>query len=266
MDEITPRFGRLREKIDAEGVAIGFGINQLRGAAPAILAARLGYDWLFIDMEHGIISQEDASQIAVAALSNDVTPLVRCCKTALDEGVRLLDNGAAGLVIPHVNTVEEAREAIAAVRYPPVGHRSLSSLLPQIGYQRGDWRQLAPALNGSFLLFLMIESAEGCRNAAAIAALDGFDGLFLGASDLAADMGFPGEPDHPDVVAACCDVAEVCQRAGRWLVLAGTRTGATVARLHAAGACMFLGGADFAFVEAGARAALGHMHGALSAR
>lgn len=259
MSDITPRFGSLMAKMESGGSAIGFGISQSRGAAPAVLASRLGYDWLFIDMEHSTISQDDASLISSFALAVGITPLVRCCKSALDEGVRLLDNGAAGLVIPHVNTVSEAKAAIDAVRYPPAGHRSLSSLLPQLGYQRGDWRVLAPALNKAFLLFLMIETREACDNAAAIAALDGFDGLFIGASDLAADMGLPGEPDHPEVIDACCRVAEACKTHGRWLVFAGTRTASSVAKLHSAGARAFLAGSDFAFMETGATDAFQHI-------
>lgn len=262
MNTITTRFGDLRAKVAAGNTAIGFGINQLRGAAPAVLADRLGYDWLFIDMEHGVISIEDASQICIAATLQGITPLVRVSKTAMDEGVRLLDNGAAGLVIPHVDTVEEAQAAIAAVRYPPTGHRSFSGLLPQLEFQRGDWRQLSPVLNSAFFLFLMIESAEACRNAEAIASLEGYDGLFIGASDLAGDMGLPGEADHGDVVAACRAVTATCVEHGRIMAIGGTRTPDTIAQLHGAGARLFLGGSDFGFVEAGAKAALAQMQNA----
>jgi 2-keto-3-deoxy-L-rhamnonate aldolase RhmA len=76
-----------------------------------MVAAAAGFDWLFIDMEHGAMGVEEASAIAIAALSQGVTPVVRVCKDALHEGTRCLDNGAMGVVVPHVDTAEEAEGA-----------------------------------------------------------------------------------------------------------------------------------------------------------
>lgn len=258
------RFGGLRAAMAAGDTAFGFGVSQLRGAAPAMIASSLGYQWLFVDLEHSVIGLRDASDIAIAAMAQGISPLVRCSKAALDEGARLLDNGAAGLVVPHVNNIEEAEAAIRAVRYPPRGTRSLSSLLPQLDHDGRDWKALVPELNRAFMLFLMIESAEACGNVTDILALDGFDGLFIGASDLAADMGLPGQPDHPDVVQACCAIAGAAARIGRWTAVGGSRTEATVASLHASGARMFLAGADLAFARAGARQAIDRMQGAVA--
>ena len=89
-----------------------------------MLAAAADHDWLFIDMEHGAISAHDATQICIAALPTGVTPIVRICADALDEGTRALDNGALGVIVPHVDTVERAKAIAQAFRYPPIGHRS----------------------------------------------------------------------------------------------------------------------------------------------
>jgi 2-keto-3-deoxy-L-rhamnonate aldolase RhmA len=109
------------KKLRAGGIALGFGVHHLRTAAAGMIAAAAGHDWLFIDMEHGAFSQDDVAQICIAALPTGVTPIVRICAGALDEGTRALDNGAAGVIVPHVDTIDQARRIAAAFRYPPLG-------------------------------------------------------------------------------------------------------------------------------------------------
>ena len=102
------------KKLRAGGIALGFGVHHLRTAAAGMIAAAAGHDWLFIDMEHGAFSQDDVAQICIAALPTGVTPIVRICAGALDEGTRALDNGAAGVIVPHVDTVDQARRIAEA--------------------------------------------------------------------------------------------------------------------------------------------------------
>src|ERR1700749_2400918 len=111
-------------KLKNNELALGFGVHHLRTSATAMLAAAADHDWLFIDMEHGAISTHDATQLCLAALSTGITPRVGICAGGLDEGARALDNGALGVIVPHVDTVEEAKRIAPAFRYPPVGHRS----------------------------------------------------------------------------------------------------------------------------------------------
>ncbi|HTF74575.1 MAG TPA: aldolase/citrate lyase family protein, partial [Bradyrhizobium sp.] len=111
------------KKLRAGGIALGFGVHHLRTAASGMIAAAAGHDWLFIDMEHGAFSQDDVAQICIAALPTGVTPIVRICAGALDEGTRALDNGAAGVIVPHVDTIDQARRIATAFRYPPLGSR-----------------------------------------------------------------------------------------------------------------------------------------------
>lgn len=259
----TYAFGSLRQILSGDRVAIGFGVNKLRGSAPALLARTLGFDWLFIDMEHSSIDLASASEIAVCAAEVGVTALVRCCKDALHDGVRALDNGASGLVVPHINTVEEARKAIAACRYPPDGQRSLSSLLPQIGYAAPNWSMAAPIINQQSWLFLMIETAEGLVNLPGILELSGFDGIMIGASDLSADLGLLGQTKSPQILAVCCQIADACRASGRAVALGGMRHQEGIAMLRQRGVKLFLGGSDLAFVRSGAAAAIRKIREAL---
>jgi 2-keto-3-deoxy-L-rhamnonate aldolase RhmA len=245
----------LKQKMTSNQVALGFGVNQMRSTAVGLIAAAAGYDCLFIDLEHSVLSDDTVSQIAIAALGQGVTPLVRCSKEAVHQGVRLLDNGVMGLVVPHVEDADEARQIVAACRYPPRGHRSLTSSLPHLRYEQGDWKSLAPQLDDAQLVFLMAESRRGVDNIESILAVEGFDGVLLGASDLAADMGFIGSPTHPQVVEACLKVAHACAAAGKLFAVGGVRDDQVVAALIKAGARLVLGGSDVAFMRAGSRAA-----------
>ena len=136
-----------------------------------MLGAAAGYDWLFIDMEHGAMSVQEARRSAIAALGQGITPIVRCCKDALFEGTRALDNGAMGVVVPHVDTAEEAREVAAAYRFPPMGHRSWGG--PPFAYamKPPGTAEAQIELNNEILVARMIETPEAVRNAAEIAAV-----------------------------------------------------------------------------------------------
>jgi 2-keto-3-deoxy-L-rhamnonate aldolase RhmA len=97
-----------RRKMQAGEVALGFGVHHLRSAAAPALAAATGHDWLFLDNEHGSFSVNEIAQLCIASLPTGVTPLVRVCANAIDEATRALDNGALGIVMPHVDTAKEA--------------------------------------------------------------------------------------------------------------------------------------------------------------
>src|SRR6266478_5650446 len=192
--DITERHMSLVEnatmkKLRAGGIALGFGVHHLRTAAAGMLAAAAGHDWLFIDMEHGAFSQNDVAQLCIAALPTGITPIVRICAGALDEGTRCLDNGALGVIVPHVDTAERAREIARAFRYPPLGTRSWGGPPAPYGFRAPGNAEAQAALNDAVLLVAMIESPQAVGNAQAIAAVEGIDCLLIGTSDLTAEMG-----------------------------------------------------------------------------
>ena len=113
-----------KRKLAAGGIAIGFGVHHLRSITAPVLAKVTGHDYMFIDMEHGAFTMQEATQLCIAALPTGVTPIVRVCAGAIDEATRLLDNGAMGIVFPHVDTASQAARIADAFRYPPAGHRS----------------------------------------------------------------------------------------------------------------------------------------------
>jgi 2-keto-3-deoxy-L-rhamnonate aldolase RhmA len=177
------------QRIRGGKLALGLGVHHLRGAAVPLLARAAGYDFLFIDAEHGAISTPEISQISVAALGLGVVPIVRICAGAFDEGTRALDNGALGLVVPHVDTPEEAHRLVQAFRFAPMGHRSTGGSNAAFGYRPPPAAEASKILNAELLIIPMIETPLAVENAEAIAAIAGIDALLIGTNDLALEMG-----------------------------------------------------------------------------
>ncbi len=242
----------LRQRLASGGLALGFGVHHLRGSAVGMIAAASGFDWLFIDMEHGAMSVDDATRISIAALSQGVTPVVRICKDALNEGTRCLDNGAMGVVVPHVDTAEEAAEVARAYRFPPQGMRSWGG--PPFAYGLGavNPAEAQAELNREILIACMIETPEAVANAEAIAAVEGVDVLMFGTSDLTATMGIPGQIGHPDVRRAYEAVGAACAKHGKVMGMGGVYDEKVAPDYVKLGARFILSGSDHAFLMAGA--------------
>ena len=245
---------KTKAKLANNELALGFGVHHLRTGAVAMLAAAADHDWLFIDMEHGSISPQEASQICVAALPTGITPIVRICADSLDEGTRCLDNGALGVIVPHVDTVERAKEIARVFRYPPLGTRSWGGPPAAYRFQPPGNAEAQAALNKTVLVIAMAESPEAVRNAKAIAAVEGIDGILIGTSDLTAELGISGQIDHPKVVEAYEAVGAACKAAGKTLGMGGVYDQVNASRYIKMGARMILSGSDHNYLLAGAKA------------
>ncbi len=139
--------------------------------------------------------------------------LVRICAGALDEGTRALDNGALGIVVPHVNTAEQARDVAQAFHYPPRGHRSWGGPPAIFGFQPPGSAEAQAIANDEILIAAMIESPEAVENAESIAEVEGIDALLIGTSDLTAEMGISGQMAHARVQEAYRRVGAACAQA-----------------------------------------------------
>lgn len=234
--------------------AIGFGVHHLRTAAAPMLARASGHDWLFIDMEHGAFSIHEATQLCIAALPTGVTPIVRVCTDALDEGTRALDNGAQGLVIPHVDTPAQAKRISEAFHFPPRGHRSWGGPVAVYGYSAPSPAVAQEEIDREVLISAMIETEEAVSHADAIAGTHGIDVLLIGTSDLTADMGISGQIGHERVQAAYASVAAACKKHGKHLGMGGVYDDIYAKQYIALGARFILAGSDQGLLLAGATA------------
>jgi len=235
-------------------MALGFQVYHLRSIATPLLAAASGYDFLFIDMEHGAFSVQEATQICIAALPTGVVPLVRVCTGALDEGTRMLDNGAMGIVVPHVDTAQQAKRIADAFHYPPAGTRSWGGPPALYFYQAPDMATAQKEMNDEIMTVVMIESPEAVRNADAIAAIPGIDVLLFGTSDLTTELGIAGQMGHQKIIDAYQTVGEACQKHGKIMGMGGINDNEDARRYIGMGSRFVLTGSDHNFVIDGASA------------
>jgi 2-keto-3-deoxy-L-rhamnonate aldolase RhmA len=243
-------------RLRAGRISVGFGAHHLRTAATPALAKAAGYDWLFIDMEHGAFSIQEATQLCLAALPVGIAPLVRVCTDALDEGTRALDNGAQGIIVPHVDTPELAQRVASAFRFPPEGHRSWGGPVASYGFVPPAHDVAQQEINREVMIVGMIETEQALDNVDAIAATPGIDVLFIGTSDLTADMGIAGQIGHERVVAAYAAVIAACRKHGKYAGVGGVYDDVWAPKYVQMGARFILGGSDqqFLFAAASARA------------
>ena len=245
-------------QLRAGKLALGLGLRQARTVDTAQIAKTCGFDWLFIDCEHNSMDHDVAAQIAAASLAVGITPLVRVAGLEHYLASRMLDNGAQGIVYPHVDTADEARRAAAACRFPPVGKRSMGGGLQQLGFANMAVGEAARIVNEETLVVVMIESPTGVANAEEIAAVPGIDALLIGTNDLCFELGIPGQFNDPRVAEAYRKVIAACRKHGKFPGMGGMYTPELLERHIAMGVQLVLSGSDFSLLmQAGsARAAL----------
>ncbi len=156
-----------RERLARGELSLGVGIRVVGTVDIAKAMKTAGFDWLFIDLEHGALSIETASQLAIAALDVGIAPIVRVPNGEFSLATRLLDNGALGIVVPHVDTAEEARVIADKLRYPPKGHRGVFSSMPHFDFRAGKVADMTAALNATNLIAVMLETETAIANAEA---------------------------------------------------------------------------------------------------
>ena len=181
----------------------------------ARLMSRVGFPWLTVDMEHSPIAWDEAALLFGAIADAGCVPLCRVPFSEYQLIKRALDAGAMGIVVPMVNTVEQAKAAIAAAKYPPQGNRSVGGGLHALnfGATAGDYYRYA---NDEILVVLQTESPEGVENAEEIYSLPGCDAIFVGPNDLQFQMRGPDgkDPSREEHEAMMQRVLEVGKRVG----------------------------------------------------
>jgi 4-hydroxy-2-oxoheptanedioate aldolase len=208
----SPPPGSLRARILAGETLYGSFVSG-GSAIHAELLARAGFDWLIVDLEHGAGTESELMG-QLHAIADRTTPIVRPQSGERLRIGRALDAGAAGIMIPRLETVAEVRETLPYLRFPPEGVRGLA--LATRGAGLGEVAHAAvAALNASIVSVFQVESPLAVENAAAIAALDGVDVLFVGPTDLSHAMGIPGRFDEPAFVDALRTVSDATERAGK---------------------------------------------------
>ncbi len=242
-----------KEKLEAGELAIGVGLRLARTVEIGRMMKTAGYDWLFVDMEHNSMSIDMAAQICIAAQDAGITPIVRVPGFQHFHASRILDTGAQGIVVPHVDTPEMAARMVENVKYSPIGKRSITGSLPQLDFKPTPVDEATKAVNDATLLIVMLETETAVANADAIAAIEGVDVLLFGTSDLTIEMGIPGQAGDSRVVAHYETAAAACEKHGKVLGMGGIYDPDVMRGYVKLGARMILAGNDFPFLMKAAK-------------
>jgi len=203
---------QLRTRLRAGETLLGCFLS-LGSALTAELMGAAGYDWALIDLEHGAGDEKDSLAQMQALSASGCAAIVRVESTARQRVNRVLDFGAHGVMFPRIDTAEEARAAVAAMRYAPAGVRGVAFANRACGYGSNFMPYLDAST--SLLTVVQIESPEAVAHAPGIAACDGVDVLFIGPSDLSHSMGMLGNFTHPEFQDAIRRTAEAAAAYGK---------------------------------------------------
>ena len=243
----------LKVKLARREPVIGLvvSVNNVEVAAHG---ASLGFDFLWIEMEHAPISLETLRNMVLATRGLPAVPLARPPVNELWTAKRLLDAGVLGVIFPFTRTPELARQAVAACRYPPLGLRGS-------GADLAGARWPAPAgyydfADENVLVVAVVEDTSAVSRIDEIAATPGIDVLFIGTSDLSFSLGLRGRQDEPKLDAAVRAIAAAAKRHGKVLGRPA-RTVAEIQRFREQGFLFFMTGTDLDFMAAGAAELLG---------
>lgn len=203
--------GSLRSKVKLRQTTIGSWIT-VGSTVVAEIMARSGFDWLVVDMEHSAITLDIAQELIRVIDLCGVPPIVRVGHNQPNLIKRVMDAGAHGVIVPMVNTKEEAEQAVRSVKYPPLGFRGVGLARAQKygrdfeGYR--SWNQ------DNSVVIVQVEHIQAVRNLEEILSVPGVDGFIVGPYDLSGSLGIPGQFDHPELLEALDTIRTKATRLG----------------------------------------------------
>ena len=241
---------RVLSKLRSGEIAKVAGVSRVTEPWLTELIGQMGYDVVWLDLEHRPFSEEIIDRISLACRSTGIDLMVRVRKSGYDSPMRALEFGANGIMVPHCRNAQEARQWVDWCRFPPLGKRGLDGAGADARYGLDDTLQYVAHANRQTFLVVQIEDKEAVECCEEIAAVNGVDLLFVGPGDLSLSYGVPMQFKHPDLLAAVDRVAQAVRKAGKWW-------GTTTANPHAAqeavdrGARMITCGGDHGALVAG---------------
>lgn len=202
----------LKTRLSRREPTIGSWVTLAHPAIAEIMA-RAGFAWLAVDLEHSVITIREAEELIRVIELCGVAPLVRLSSNDPVQIKRVMDAGAHGVIVPMVNSVVEAEQAVAALRYPPQGRRGVGLARAQ-GYG-SDFERYRDWLNQETIVIVQVEHIQAVENLEAILAVEGVDGFIVGPYDLSGSLGVPGQFDHPLMMQAMARIKTVGEQCGK---------------------------------------------------
>lgn len=241
-----------RTRILSGQISAVMAVKFVLGNEIAMMAKMAGMHGMFIDMEHSAQDLHTVSQLVLACNYVGVSPIVRVPSKSPWHLSRALDAGAAAVVVPHVDSVAEARDLVRAAKYAPLGQRGSTNNQPLFSFRQIPFEVQNETLNRETMLIPMIETPDAVAIAAEILAVPGVDGLLIGSNDLCTDLGIPGQYDNPLYQEAVTEVVLAAKAAGKPVGIGGIGGRQDLLeKWFAMGASWSLSAADGSILQAG---------------
>ena len=202
---------KIKQALRDGKVSLGSWMSMAHTSIAEILASA-GYDWVVIETEHTAIDVSEVLRLIMAIEGRGAIPLVRLAWNDPIQAKAVMDSGAAGVLVPMVNSKADAERAVQSIKYPPMGFRGVGLARAQ-GYGV-SFDEYVRTANDHSLLMVQIEHIDGVQNIDDILSVPGIDGTFIGPYDLSLSMGLAGQLHHPDVEAAKQSVLEAVKARG----------------------------------------------------
>ena len=211
----------MKARLAAGEVVSAMSIRYSRGIEIVGYAASARMDGVLIDLEHSSIDLDQCAQFTLAALAHGLTPVVRVPSIGSSFVARVLDGGAQGIIMPHVETAKDAINCARAAKFFPDGNRSAIGGLAALNYATHATIEANRAVNKHVLTIIMIETLSALENLESIANVPNVDVLLIGTNDLTAQYGIPGEHDDSRITQAYQKVIDVCRRTNKAVGIGG---------------------------------------------
>jgi 2-keto-3-deoxy-L-rhamnonate aldolase RhmA len=205
----------VKRAVAAGGVSLGTMAFEFNSTGLGRLAAGAGAEFCIFDQEHTGWSVETIRMLVATSVSTDMVPMVRVPTTQYHLIARVLDVGARGIMVPMVESPEQARLIVQSAKYPPVGRRGAAFGVAHDEYEGGDVGEKIRSANAEIMLIAQIETVAGVECAEELAAVDGIDVLWIGHFDLTNSMGIPAQFEHPRYLDAVTRVIAACNAGGK---------------------------------------------------
>jgi 4-hydroxy-2-oxoheptanedioate aldolase len=192
------------------------GVNRVTAPWLAEVVGKIGFDLIWLDLEHRAYGYEIIDSISLACRATGIDLMVRVPKAEYGNPMRALECGAQGIMVPHCRSAEEARQWVRWCRYPPLGQRGFDSVGADGEFGLSDPARYLQEANRETFVVLQIEDREAVDRVDEIAAVEGIDLLFVGPADLSISFGVPFQFDHPSMQSAIDRVAQAAAKAGIW--------------------------------------------------
>lgn len=204
---------KFKERLQDNEAVHGCWLN-MGSSISAEIVAGVGFDWVLLDLEHGVATESNLVGQLQALQSSGTFPIVRTESFEAPRVKKVLDLGAGGIMFPQIQNAEEAKLAISNMYYPPKGRRGLAKMIRSTNYG-ADFDQYYNSIAENLVGVIQIETLESLKYLDEIAALDGVDVLFLGPADLSLALGILGQWEHPEFVRAVEMIGKAAAKAGK---------------------------------------------------